>query len=143
MNRALALSLLCCAACDGPSTALVDNGFADTFTVQRAWWLTTDFDVPVAPGQSSAPLRTVPGKDVAWAVLQAPDAGFTAVRTVGLETLEEGAELHIGINAASVLGLCGANGPLSNEDALTAERIFPAELRGTYDQSTCTYLPTP
>jgi hypothetical protein len=144
MNRALALTLLCCAACDAPSIAVVDNGFADTFTVQRAWWLTTDFDTPVPPGQSSSPLRTVPGKDVAWAVLKSPDAGVTAVRTIGLETLDgQGAELHIGIGAASVLGLCGASGPLSNEDALTAERLFPAELSGTYDQSTCTYLSTP
>jgi hypothetical protein len=47
--------------------------------------------------------------------------------------------LHVGISEASVIGLCGAGGALSNEDALSAERIFPGELLGTYDQSTCSF----
>jgi hypothetical protein len=142
-NSRWSLIAVALCACDGPSTVVVDNGFADTFTVFRAWWQTTDFPTPVAPSTSSAPLRTVPGTDFAWAVLQQPDAGFVAVRSTQKLALEKvGDELHISIAPASVVGLCGSSGALSNVDAATSERIFPDELSGTYDPSTCTFLPS-
>ena len=54
--RTVLLSALLLCACDAASTAVVDNAFADTFTVWRAWWQTTYFPAPVAPSSSSEAL---------------------------------------------------------------------------------------
>jgi hypothetical protein len=70
-----------------------------------------------------------------------PDT-FIAVRSAARLVLQNrGDELHFETSAASLIGLCGVDGPLSNDDAVTAELLFPSELSGTYDQSTCMFLP--
>jgi hypothetical protein len=148
MRTLLLCALLLC-ACDAASTAVVDNAFTGTFTVWRAWWQTTYFPAPVAPASSSDALRTVPGTDTAWVVLVrdwdggTPDT-FIAARSSDKLTLQDrGDALHIPVSAPALVGLCGIDGPLSNQEAATAELIFPDELSGTYDQTTCTYLPPP
>lgn len=130
--------------CDTASMAVVDNQFADTFTVQRAAWETTTFFMPVAPASSSELERTVPGSAPAWALLSSPTQASIGVRSVGTLTLEKkGEELHIVISATAVVGICGVDGPLSEADAAEASLIFPDELSGTYDPTTCAFTPVP
>ena len=144
MRRTALLLLGILAGCDTASMAIVDNQFADTYSVQKVFWQTTLFFMPVAPASSSEEERTVPGTAVAWAVLTSPAPASICVRSVGaLALAKKGEELHIAISATSVVGICGIDGALSADDAAEVGLIFPDECSGTYDPTTCVFTPLP
>jgi hypothetical protein len=144
MRKFLGVFLLSLVGCDTPSSAIVDNAFPDTYTVERVWWQVNYFGTPVAPGESSESERTVPGTAIVWAILGSATNPNMAVRSPGeVKLAERGDTLHLVMSAETLTGICGVNSPLSADDAAHAILIFPDELAGTYDPATCTYSGLP
>ena len=142
-----------------PTMALVDNGYAASpdadpstdVTVYKAWWSVALFPDAVPAGQTSAPVRVVPGTDLAYALLAPgwdPVSGSTPVVLVPVQTkqklsVDRGEALHILISDATTIGNCASGQPLSMEDAaFIVDRIFPGDFAGvTYDPATCSTTP--
>ena len=144
------------------TTVVVDNQYPDAVdaspsivanVIYRASWVTTYFDVPVAPGTSSESLRGVPNSDTAYVLLapgwdptsaEAPSA-FAVRQSIVPFSSTRGHELHIGVSDETFTGNCVAGKALSDVDrAFLVERIFPLELtKLTYDPNTCLFTRTP
>jgi hypothetical protein len=152
----LASALAGCETADA-TYAVVENGYeADAgpttaTVVYKTWWSVALFPEPVAAGETSAPVRVVPGADFAYALL-APGwnpggadmpALFVPVRTTAKLSVERGGTLRVAISDATAIGNCAAGEPLSADDAaFIVDRIFPGEFTGmTYDPATCTSTP--
>jgi len=156
---AFALAL---AACDTetPTTASVRNDYAavadggDVATqnvVYRVWFATTLFTDPVAPGQTSAELRTVPTADYVYALLAVgwdPASGAAPTKLVPLRSkgrldVARGDLGLIAVSPATFDGDCASGGRLSQEDAdFVTQRIFPGPFAGLrFDAATCTAAP--
>jgi hypothetical protein len=151
------LSLIGCN--DAPTTALVENGYpaagaaggGGVMIVFKAWWVTTLFPNPVAPGEDSEPERTIPSDDYAYALI-APDwsgdDGRAPARLIALKSRQKLSGtahdlLRITVSDDQFAGNCAGGEPLSAEDAqLVVERIFPREFAHVaYDPTTCVSTP--
>ncbi len=156
---ALLAALLSLAACgtETPTQAVAVNGYArpasragtsDEITVYRVWYATTLFRVPVAPGSTSDPIRTVPGRATAYAVLAPgwdPSSSkepttFVPVKSKRSLSVARGDTLELIVSDRTFTGRCGGSEPLDASDAeFITQRIFPGEFEGvTYDPATCT-----
>ena len=146
-------SVLASGCNDDPTTVVVDNGYSTTVpaTVYRAWWVTTLFPHPVAAGESSETERTIPGNDLAYALLApgwSPDDTTPPPRLIALRSKNQLAAtthelLHIAVSDDTFTGNCDTGSTLDAEDAqLVVGRIFPGAFAGlTYDPATCTSAP--
>jgi hypothetical protein len=154
-------ALVALAGCEtaDPTMAFVDNGFplgpdadpSTQVTVYKVWWSVALFSEPVPPGEISAPVRVVPGTDVAYALLAPgwdPASGSTPRVVVPLQTtqkvsVERGETLRILIADRTTMGNCASGNPLSVEDAtFIVDRIFPGDFAGVrYDPATCSATP--
>jgi hypothetical protein len=136
---------------ESPTKVVVENGYPVRTAVYRAWWVTTYFPDPVAPGQTSTEQRGVPGADTAYAVLApgwdpssaAPPTSFVVSKSKAALTSTRGDTLHIVVSDSTFEGSCAAKQPLSQADAdFITQRIFPAEFAGvTYDAASCVIRP--
>ncbi len=144
--------------CDqGPhTTVILDNDYspsaAKPLVVYQAYWQAVVFAYPVDPGQSSAPLPTVPALDNTAYVILAPgwdpDAGVAPTSLVVLESLSGFSvafndTLHIPVDDAHFAGNCAAGSQLlqSEADKIT-QLVFPCAFASfTYDATTCTVTP--
>jgi hypothetical protein len=147
---------------DDPTMVQVENDYplpgdtgaaADTVIVFKAWWVTTLFVDPVAPGAISEPERTIPSQDFAYVLIApgwSPDSGGRPSRLIALKSRQPlSATAHglltISVSDGAFAGDCAAGGRLDADDALLiVERIFPGDFAGTvYDPATCTTTPAP
>jgi hypothetical protein len=140
----LAATLL--AGCDDTATtAIVQNRYATTTTVFKAWWVTTLFANPVAPGNASETERTIPATDYAYALLapEWPPAQLIAAKSMAKLSATEHQLLTIDVSDDQFIGNCASGNLLSDDDArLITERIFPGDFAGlSYDAATCTSTP--
>jgi hypothetical protein len=144
---------------DAPTTAVVENGFAapkgggaaGAVTVYKTWWVTTLFPDAVASGETSAPERTIPAADYAYALLApgwSPSDGgapahLVAVKSTAKLSVAVHGVLRIVVSDDTFTGDCAAGAPLGADDArLIVERIFPGDFAGSvYDPSTCVSTP--
>ena len=152
------------AACDTetPTTASVENDYpaladggdpATQTVVYRAWFASTLFLDPVAPGATSGERRTVPTEDTVYVVLAVawdPSSGASPTRLVALRSkgklsVARGDLALIQVSPARFDGDCAAGSALSQDDAdFVTQRIFPGLFAGTrYDATTCTVTPIP
>jgi hypothetical protein len=143
---ALLLASVAGAGCnDTPTTAQIVAG---PITVFKAWWLATLFPDPVAPGDTSASQRTIPGSDYAYALTAPgwlPDQPEQPRKLVVLRSRNKVVAtrhdpLAIIVTDEAFVGNCAAGAPLDADEAQRiVERIFPAEFVGSqYDPTTCT-----
>jgi len=154
----LAVAALAGCATADPTTAVVDNGYAahdadpsTDVTAYKAWWSVALFPEPVAAGQSSDPIRVVPGNDFAYALLAPgwdPATGSTPASLIPVQTtqrisVDRGETLHILLSDSTTIGNCASGRPLSTEEAaFIVDRIFPGDFAGVvYDPSTCVATP--
>ncbi len=145
----LLLPLLLGCETESATNAVVDNASKDV--VYRVWWETTYFPSPVAAGQASDELRSVPATDFAYALLApgwdpasgAPPASFVVLKSKAPLSVARGDTLHIVVSDATFAGRCDAREPLAQADAdFVTQRIFPGEFAAaTYDAATCTTKP--
>jgi hypothetical protein len=143
-----------------PTTASVRNDYpaaadggdaAAQRVVYRAWFASTLFDAPVAPGATSAEERTVPTADYVYAVLAlgwdpgsgAPPTKLVPLRSKGRLDVARGDLGLIAVSPATFDGDCAAGSALSQDDAdFVTQRIFPGAFAGaTFDAATCTMRP--
>jgi hypothetical protein len=139
-----------------PTEAIVVNSYPSLpdggagfhgITVYRAWWETTLFRAPVAPGQKSDVERTVPGSARAYAVLAVgwdPSLPGVPLALIPVQSNSEliaarGDTLRVVVSDETFIGRCGGSKPLTQEEAdLITQSIFPDEFAGVrYDASTC------
>ena len=133
--------------CEGETatSALVQNSFQvgpdsgnapSGVTVYRAWYFTTAFVDPVAPGASSDTQRTVPATDYVYAVLApgwdpssaTPPTTLIPVRSKGKLSVGRGDTLMIDVSDATFDGNCAGGARLSQDDAdFITQRIFPGQ----------------
>jgi hypothetical protein len=155
------LAVAALAGCEtaDPTTAVVENGYSPAVdadpsagvTVYKAWWSVALFADPVAVGQTSAPVRVVPGTDLAYALLapgwnpasRSKPTVLIPVQTAQKMSVDRGDTLHILFADGTAIGNCAFGSPLSTEDAaFIVERIFPGDFAGVaYDPATCSATP--
>jgi hypothetical protein len=148
---ALALVML---GCDAPNTNVVlDNNYPPSATnalvVYRAFWQAVPFKMPVVPGASSDPQKTVAASaNTAYVVLAPgldPQSATAPTSFIFLQS-RSGFEvhlnqtLHIPVDDASFVGNCAAGSALSQDQAdFITQRVFANDLPGlSYDAATCT-----
>jgi hypothetical protein len=156
----LLLSLPACGT-ETPTEAVVVNGYAlpsgsgqvsNEITVYRVWYATTLFRDPLGPGSTSDPIRTVPGRATAYAVLapgwdpsssDAP-AAFVPVISNHALSVARGDTIQLVVSDRTFTGRCGGTPALDADEAdFITQRIFPGEFEGlTYDPATCTSRPS-
>jgi hypothetical protein len=149
LGAATAVSIAGCETED-PTSARIENTYTDG-AVYKAWWVTTLFDRPVAPGSTSAELRSVPDTGVAYALLApgwdpesgTPPASLIVVRSKAPLVAGRGSTLRIQVSDALFEGQCSAKQQLTQADAdFITERIFPGEFAKLhYDAATCKTTP--
>lgn len=161
---AIAVSALGLPACDTetPTTASLKNDYPEVADggdpalrriVYKAWYASTLFLEPVAPGETSGEQRTVPSTDYVYALLAIgwdPASGTPPGRVVPLRSKAQLAVSRgnlglIQVSPARFYGDCTAGTALSQEDAdFITERIFPGAFSGLkYDAATCTSTSVP
>lgn len=154
IRLALALSAAVAplSGCNGtPATAVVVNGYGSVW-VYKVSWHATLFSDPVAPEGMSAARSTVPGSDLAYALIApgwSPELGVPPAKLMVLQSVQRlsvagGDQLEIRVFDDSFAGNCDAGGPLDADSArFIVERIFPGDFAGaTYDAAGCTITPS-
>jgi hypothetical protein len=157
-GAALALTALGLAGCETetPTTASVENDYpaiadggdpATQTVVYRAWYASTLFLDPVAPGATSGEQRTVPSTDYVYVVLAVgwdptsgtPPTQLVVLRSKGQLGVSRGDLALIQVSPVRFDGDCAAGSPLAQEDAdFITQRIFPGPFAGLrYDAATC------
>jgi hypothetical protein len=146
------------ASCDSlPQTSVViDNGYAPSATnpavVYRAYWETTYFVDPIAPGTSSDTQATIPASTSPAYVVLAPgwDPELSA-QPESLVVLQSksgfdvhlGGTVHIPVDDDGFAGNCAAGSHLTQDQAdFITGVVFPDVFATyTYDAATCTATP--
>jgi hypothetical protein len=145
-----------------PTSAVVDDAYpavpdggdpTKEITVFKAWWQTTLFLDPVAPGGESLAQRTVPETDYAYAILapgwdptsMAPPTTLIPIRSNDKLSVSRGDTLHITVSDVTFTGNCAAGKSLSQADVdFITQNIFPGDFATvTYDAKTCVATPIP
>jgi hypothetical protein len=152
------LVALAATACDDPSatTVTVDNAYPLSATypavVYRATWETASLQVPLAPGESSDPIDTVPASTSPAYVLLAPGwdpaSGAKPASLVVLQS-KVGYDVHLGgavrfaVSDETFDGRCDVGSPLTQEQAdFITKSVFPSDFASlAYDAATCTVTP--
>ncbi len=155
-------ALLCWTGCESetPTGAIIQNGYpvasdatnsSPGVTIYKAWYFTTAFVDPVAPGGLSDTQRTVPATDYVYAVLAPgwdpsgaePPTTLIPVRSKGRLSAARGGILTIDVSDATFDGNCMAGSSLSQDDAdFITQRIFPGQFASVaYDAKTCRATP--
>lgn len=156
-----ALSIFGCET-ETPTTALVRNDYpavpdggdpATEVTVWKAWYVSSVFLDPVAPGGASDAQRTVSSSDYVYAIVapgwdpssMTPPAQLIPVRSKGQLSVKRGDTLTIAVSDATFDGRCAGGSALSQEDAdFVTQRIFPGDFTNVrYDAKSCTSTPIP
>lgn len=123
------------AACDPaePARVTIANELpaegAEAFTIDKAWYRTTLFVRPVAPGEASESASIGFGKETAYFVLTIgdPPQRYLAMSTNEIET-SQGEQARIVVNASTIRSTCiGAPRMTEAEYKFIRERIFPGE----------------
>lgn len=149
-------------ACDtaDPTYAVVENAYpavpeggdpSQSMVVYKVWWVATLFPDPVAPGVSSAELRSVSAFGVAVALLApgwdpasgTPPTTLIPIKSKEVLKVKRGETLKITVNDDTFGGNCAAHQGMTQEDAdFITERIFPGDFANVkYDAKTCTTSP--
>lgn len=133
--------------------AVVVNEFSTDggapLTVYRAWYRSTLYLDPIAPGTRSEALRVGAGAEVAYALLAPgydPEVGpsrLVVARTKEVVETRPGDTSTIVFSEQTAFIGCGSSAPLSREDSeFIMQRIFPGELANlTYDAKSCAATP--
>ena len=144
-------------ACEVPTTVVaVENQYptASNDVVYRAFWQAVRFDMPLAPGNTSDELPTVPASaNTAYALLAPGFDPASTTRPTSIVVLESKSgfsipldtTLHIPIDDTTFAGNCAAGSFLSQDQAdFVTERVFQADMTGLiYDAATCTTRSAP
>ena len=155
LSAALGLSLLSACNTSEPTSAVLSNEYpladsaaaADSRPVYKGWWAVAQFPDPVSAGQVSDAVRIVQGSDYGYALL-APGWDVTsAAAPATLLPLRSAQKLSVGrgelltfvVSEQATVGDCGAENPLSQEEAnFITQRIFPEQFAGLiYDAASC------
>ena len=123
----LFLSLGVAPACDNdPTEASVVNEVPGA-TIEKTWFRTTLFDVPLETGQTSQTLRVGTGVEHAFAIVRINEHAFLA-RTNEPVDAREAESTRIVFSPATARSICFGEPHLSAEEqADIAARIFPGD----------------
>lgn len=137
------------AACDPnePARMTIANELpaegAEAFTIEKAWYRTTLFFRPIAPGETSETSSVGFGKEAAYFVLAIgePPQRYLAVSTGEIET-SVGEQARFVVNASTIRSTCvGAPRMTEAEWHFIRDRIFPGD--DVQDFGAACFVPPP